>query len=180
MIAEGHAGSLRAVHPFESPTRHPPKNTIDTLVLASLRQRRIMPARVCSDAVFIRRAHLDVIGTLPEPSAVRAFLRDTRPKKRAELVEALMRREEFADYWSLKWCDLLRVKAEFPINLWPNAVQAYQARLARTVRELIAQDHWCHVISSAVALDHPRHERYHNSSKDAHLQIADEYSGTTA
>jgi hypothetical protein len=36
-----------------------------------------------------------------------------------------MASEVFAEYWSLKWCDLLRVKAEFPINLWPNAVQAY-------------------------------------------------------
>jgi len=35
----------------------------------------------------------------------------------------LLEREEFADYWAMKWSDLLRVKAEFPVNLWPNAAQ---------------------------------------------------------
>jgi hypothetical protein len=62
---------------------------------------------------------------LPEPKKVRKFLQDRSPRKRAALIHDLLRRDEFADYWSLKWCDLLRVKAEFPINLWPNAVQAY-------------------------------------------------------
>jgi hypothetical protein len=114
------------VAPFEVDAGFAPANTIDNLVLASLRQRGIQPAELCSDAVFIRRAYLDVIGTLPEPAAVRTFLQDRRPTKRAELIDDLLKREEFADYWSLKWCDLLRVKSEFPINLWPNAVQAYQ------------------------------------------------------
>ncbi|HDP33733.1 MAG TPA: DUF1553 domain-containing protein [Candidatus Hydrogenedentes bacterium] len=43
----------------------------------------------------------------------------------ARRIDALLESDAFADYWSLKWCDLLRVKSEFPINLWPNAVQAY-------------------------------------------------------
>jgi hypothetical protein len=41
------------------------------------------------------------------------------------LIDRLLERDEFADYWAMKWSDLLRVKAEFPINLWPNAAQAY-------------------------------------------------------
>jgi hypothetical protein len=68
---------------------------------------------------------LDINGTLPESQKVRAFLKDSRSNKRAAVINSLLQRDEFADYWSLKWCDLLRVKAEFPINLWPNAVQAY-------------------------------------------------------
>ena len=85
----------------------------------------IQPAPLCSDEVFIRRVYLDVIGTLPDPQDVRKFLRDTKLTKRAVLIDTLLETDAFADYWSLKWCDLLRVKAEFPINLWPNAVQAY-------------------------------------------------------
>jgi hypothetical protein len=54
--------------------------------------------------------------------------------KRSLLIDELLEREEFADYWALKWCDLLRVKSEFPINLWPNAVQAYH----RWIRDSIA------------------------------------------
>ncbi|MGO8701236.1 MAG: DUF1553 domain-containing protein, partial [Limisphaerales bacterium] len=41
----------------------------------------------------------------------------------------------FADYWAMKWSDLLRVKAEFPINLWPNAAQAYHRWLRDAIRE---------------------------------------------
>jgi len=95
------------------------------MVTQTLRQRGIEPANLCSEAVFIRRVYLDVIGALPEPQDVRRFIQNRRPSQRAALINALLKREEFADYWSLKWCDLLRVKAEFPINLWPNAVQAY-------------------------------------------------------
>jgi len=101
------------------------RNPIDAMVTQTLRQRGIEPANLCSEAVFIRRVYLDVIGALPEPQDVRRFIQNRRPSQRAALINALLKREEFADYWSLKWCDLLRVKAEFPINLWPNAVQAY-------------------------------------------------------
>jgi len=112
-----------------------PPNLVDAPVLATLRARGIEPANLCSDEVFIRRVHLDVIGTLPEPQEVLRFLQDRRPDKRAALIETLLVREEFADYWALKWCDLLRVKAEFPINLWPNAVQAYHRWIRDAVRE---------------------------------------------
>lgn len=107
---------------------------INRVVTTTLREKGITPARRCSDQVFIRRVYLDVIGTLPEPQDVREFLKDGRADKRALLIDSLMERKEFAEYWSLKWCDLLRVKAEFPINLWPNAVQAYH----RWVRDAIA------------------------------------------
>ncbi len=110
---------------FESSSKYKAANEIDTIVATALQEKDITPARLCSDQVFIRRVYLDMIGTLPQPQEVRKFLRDTRANKRTLLIDSLMKREEFIEYWSLKWCDLLRVKAEFPINLWPNAVQAY-------------------------------------------------------
>ncbi len=131
----GRPAEAQAARPFESDTWSVPANGVDTRVLAALQQRGIEAAHPCSDEVFIRRVYLDVIGTLPEPSDVREFLQDDRPDKRATLIEALLKREEFADYWALKWCDLLRVKAEFPINLWPNAVQCYHRWIRDAVRE---------------------------------------------
>ena len=131
----GQGAGPRVVRPFESDARAVSTNSIDALVLSTLRDRGIEPANLCSDEVFIRRVYLDVIGTLPEPQAVRRFLQDRRPDKRAALIDALLEREEFADYWALKWCDLLRVKAEFPINLWPNAVQAYHRWIRDSIRE---------------------------------------------
>jgi hypothetical protein len=119
------ASQPAAVRPFEASTEFVPANPIDEHVLAVLKKEGIEPAGLCSDEVFIRRVYLDVIGTLPEAQEVREFLGDQRPDKRAVLIDALLKRQEFADYWAMKWCDLLRVKSEFPINLWPNAVQAY-------------------------------------------------------
>ena len=110
-------------------------NRIDDAVLEVLKQRGITPANVCSDEVFLRRVYVDVIGTLPEYGEVEAFLNSDDPDKRSRLIDQLLRRDEFADYWSLKWCDLLRVKAEFPINLWPNAVQAYHHWIRASIAE---------------------------------------------
>ena len=104
---------------------------IDRLVFAKLDELGIPPSEPCSDEVFLRRVYLDMIGTLPTQKEARQFLASNAPNKRADLVEDLFDRPEFADYWSLKWCDLLRVKAEFPSKLWPNAVQAYH-RWVRT------------------------------------------------
>jgi hypothetical protein len=123
------------LRPFETNGKVVSTNRIDGLVLPTLKERGIRPAHPCSDEVFVRRAYMDVIGTLPKPTEVLKFLQDRSPDKRAALIDALLVREEFADYWALKWCDLLRVKAEFPINLWPNAVQAYHRWIRDAIRE---------------------------------------------
>jgi hypothetical protein len=76
--------------------------------------------------VFVRRAYLDVTGTLPTAGQAREFIRDPDlAHKRAKLIDNLLDRDGYADYWALRWGDVLRIKAEFPVNLWPNAAQAY-------------------------------------------------------
>ncbi len=129
-----HITSDASFEQFENSGEFVANNRIDTLVMKTFRSKGIEPANLCSDSVFIRRVYLDVIGTLPEPQDVREFLQDRNPHKRAKLINELLRRDEYADYWSLKWCDLLRVKAEFPINLWPNAVQAYHRWILDAIR----------------------------------------------
>jgi len=111
------------------------QSRIDELVLDRLRQLNIQPAPLSTDAVFLRRAYLDTIGTLPTAVEARRFLEDRNPDKRRALIDALLEREEFADYWAMKWSDLLRVKAEFPINLWPNAARAYHHWILASIRE---------------------------------------------
>ncbi|MHC4470090.1 MAG: DUF1553 domain-containing protein [Planctomycetota bacterium] len=135
MAVVGWGAESRTVPPFEAEGGFAAESPVDAAVLAGLEERSIEPAARCSDAVFVRRVYLDVIGTLPTAREVVAFLRDRRPGKRGRLIDALLTRDEFADYWSLKWCDLLRVKAEFPINLWPNAVQAYHRWVHDSIRE---------------------------------------------
>jgi hypothetical protein len=113
------------VAPFEVQGELKPRNRIDELVFARWQDLGIQPANLCSDSVFVRRVWLDVTGTLPTAKQVVEFLDSRDPNKRAALIDELLERDEFADYWAMKWSDLLRVKAEFPIDLWPNAAQAY-------------------------------------------------------
>ncbi len=88
----------------------------------------------CSDEVFLRRVFLDVIGTLPTLQEAGAFLSDKGQCKRQELIDRLLVRPEFPEYWGMKWGDLLRVKSEFPVNLWPNATHAYDAWIREAIR----------------------------------------------
>ncbi|HUR58283.1 MAG TPA: DUF1549 and DUF1553 domain-containing protein [Opitutaceae bacterium] len=86
-------------------------NYVDTLVNAKLKKLRIAPSEVCDDATFLRRATLDITGTLPTSEDVRKFLADASPRKRAELVNALLERKEFVDVWVMKWAELLQVRS---------------------------------------------------------------------
>jgi hypothetical protein len=88
-------------------------NYVDQHVFAKLKLLRIEPAPLCSDEEFVRRAHLDAVGRLPTPGEVRAFLADKDQKKRARLIDALLDRPEFADWWALKWSDRLGVNQRF-------------------------------------------------------------------
>jgi hypothetical protein len=119
---------------FEISPASIPETKIDTLVNAQLVKLGVSPL-LCSDEVFVRRIYLDVIGTLPRADEVRTFLRDDRPEKRRLLIDQLLARPECVDYWAMKWCDILRVKAEFPVNLWPNAAQAYHHWIKVSLRE---------------------------------------------
>ncbi len=134
-VVTGAAPDAKPAGIFESSTTPAPQNKIDELVLDRLQRAGITPANLCSDAVFVRRVHVDVIGTLPTADEAAEFLRDQDPQKRARLIDRLLERPEFADYWALTWADLLRVKAEFPINLWPNAVQAYHRWIRDSLRD---------------------------------------------
>ncbi len=129
-----------AVAPFESAAPAVAPSRIDVLVFAKHQQLGIVRANPCSDEVFVRRVYLDVIGTLPTADEVKAFLKDTDSEKRRKLIDALLEREEYADYWAMKWSDLLRIKAEFPINLWPNAAQAYHRWVRTAIRDNMPYD----------------------------------------
>ena len=84
-------------------------NPIDNAVFTHLNKLKIIPADLCTDEEFIRRLFLDIIGTLPSPEETRNFLKETDPHKRSQLVKTLLNRPEYADYWAMKWSDLLRV-----------------------------------------------------------------------
>src|SRR5581483_7403614 len=83
-------------------------NFIDDHVGTTWGQVGLEPAPACDDATFLRRVHLDLIGTLPSASEARRFLDNRDPDKRNKLIDELLERSEYADFWALKWGDLLR------------------------------------------------------------------------
>ncbi|WP_390881486.1 DUF1549 and DUF1553 domain-containing protein [Thalassoroseus pseudoceratinae] len=109
----GHVGvcRVRIPRPNVSFPRPPENNFIDGLVWNKLTAMGIEPSELCTDAEFLRRASLDVIGTLPTAEESRRFLNDPAPDKRSRLVDELLSRPEYATYWALRWCDLLKVDA---------------------------------------------------------------------
>ena len=128
------------ISPFENPSGPVPQTRIDNLVLKKLKRLGIVPPPLSSDAVFVRRVYLDAIGTLPTAQETKDFLSNQNAKKRALLIDRLLERKEFADYWAIKWCDLLRVKSEYPINLWPSAVQGYHHWIRTSIKENMPYD----------------------------------------
>jgi len=110
----------------------PETNYIDHYVFAKLRTLRMLPSTVCSDAVFLRRSYLDALGILPTLEEVRTFQEDLRSDKRARLIDQLLNRPEFADFWALKWSDVLHNEEK---TLDRKGVQAFH----HWIRDCIAQ-----------------------------------------
>lgn len=122
----------------------PRKNFIDEHVWAKLAELGVTPSDPAIDSTFLRRAYLDVIGRLPTPDETRAFLDDGSPSKRERLIDALLAREEYADFWANKWADLLRpnayrvgIKATFSLDAWLRDAFRRNLPYDQFVRELV-------------------------------------------
>lgn len=127
----GHVATCRITLPRSNVTfdRPPVANFIDELAWNKLQRLGIEPSGRCDDATFLRRASLDVIGTLPTADEVTAFLSDTAADKRARLVDRLLERNEYIDYWTMKWLDILRADQ---LIISPQGTVAMQRWLKRS------------------------------------------------
>jgi hypothetical protein len=132
--------------PEEVFTRAARVNAIDDAILEKLAALRIEPSGLCTDAEFIRRASLDAAGILPTPDEVERFVADPRPAKRARLVDALLAREEFTDYWAYKWSDLLLVSSR---RLGRNNVRAFYGWIRDSVDRNVPWDRFVADLTTA-------------------------------
>lgn len=118
---EGQASVAHFVVPNDKPiqlTGWKDQNFIDELARKKFQDLRLEPSPLCDDATFHRRAYLDAIGSIPTLEETQAFLADTSPDKREQLVDRLLGltgdpkqdiyNDRFAAYWTLKWSDLIR------------------------------------------------------------------------
>jgi hypothetical protein len=148
----GHLAVFRATIPQQVPAEafadQAAANFIDELVFGKLRQLGIPPSSLCSDGEFLRRASIDITGTLPSAEEVEQFLSDNDPNKRQKLVDRLLERPAYASYFALKWGDILRNRRKGLVRRRRQRTHRGAARLdstkhcrKQTVRPVRARDH---------------------------------------
>lgn len=122
----------------------PDNNYVDRHVFAKLKMLNLLPSDLCTDQEFLRRAFLDLCGILPTPAEVRAFLADASADKRAKLIDQLLERPEFADFWTYKWLDVLRcnrltiqIKGSHAYRHWLHGHIERNTPWSQMVRELL-------------------------------------------
>ena len=122
----------------------PANNELDPLVWSKLEKMGIVPSDLADDATFLRRIALDTIGVLPKHEEARAFLADHSVDKRARLVDSLLTRDAYADFWALKWSDILLVdrnrlaeRGAFELHGWLRQQFASNRPYDAWVRELV-------------------------------------------
>ncbi len=125
----------------------PAVNYVDRAVFAKLRMLSLPPSDLCTDQEFARRAYLDVCGVLPSAEDVKAFLASAAPDKRARLIDSLLDRPEYADFWTLKWSDVFRssrraiqVKGVYVFQHWLREHIERNTPFDEVVRELLTAD----------------------------------------
>jgi len=125
-------------------TAVPGDNLVDRHVVAKLNELRIKPSDVTDDERFLRRISVDLTGVQPTPEQVLAFVADADKEKRAKIASALMQRNEFTDWWSLKWGDLLQNSrnassdpAVYAFREWIRAAVARNMPLDEFAREIL-------------------------------------------
>lgn len=120
-------------------------NVVDRFIDQKLTRLKLPASPPCDDATFVRRATLDLIGTLPTAEEAQRFVNDARPAKREAWIDDLMERPAFAEWWALKWADMLRVeektldaKGAQVFHAWLRNAFAQDQPLDELVRQLIA------------------------------------------
>jgi len=108
---------------------------LEGLAAAASDQRIFSPTGGrAADFLMCRRLYLDICGRIPTPEEVEEYTSSRDMRKLEKLIDRLLESDDYADYWAMRYCDFLRVKSEFPINLWPNAVYVYHRRIRASIK----------------------------------------------
>jgi hypothetical protein len=117
----------------------PEANYIDTLVFDKLKKLHVAPSDLCTDEAFLRRVYLDLVGLPPTREEFDAFLKDKAADKRAKLIDALIARPEFADMWTMRWGEALRIRANNQVPQYGRDAKA-MFTYAQWVKEQMQQN----------------------------------------
>jgi len=143
--------NIRLTHLVEVPgfaqAEVPQDNVIDRAVFNKLNRMRIHPSELCTDREFIRRVYLDVLGSLPTSDEVKEFLAAPPATRRDHVIDGLLVRPEFHDFWALKFADVLRsngrliqTKGAYVFHRWIRECLERNLPMDQLVRELLTSD----------------------------------------
>jgi hypothetical protein len=118
-------------------TQAPRRNFIDELNLEQLETLRLPPSPRCDDEAFLRRATIDTIGRLPTMQEREAYLSEPEDQRRDGLIERLLASDDFIDYWTYRWSDMLLINGT---RLRPVAVKTYYQWVHDAVRKNMPWD----------------------------------------
>ena len=138
---------LEGRHGFQW-TQLPQHNYIDRHVDAKLKKVETLPSEIASDAEFLRRVYLDLIGIPPTPEETKAFLAEPGEQrlKRNRCIDKLMTRSEFVDHWAVKWGDLFQNTRKF---VGDKGVWEYRDWIRRSLAENKPYDQWVREVLTA-------------------------------
>jgi hypothetical protein len=124
----------------------PREQRLDSLVWDKLQLLGMLPSAPASETSFHRRAYLRIIGRLPTPAETRAYLADSRADKHEALIDQLLERPEYADFWANKWTDLLRPN---PYRVGMKAVRTLDSWLRDAFRQNMPYDQFVRELLTA-------------------------------
>lgn len=126
---------------------NPPENNfVDTHSFSKLKQLQILPSELCTDEEFLRRAYLDLTGRLPRIEETQAFLNDNSENRRSKLIDTLLDSDDFAEFWTLKWSDILRSNSK---KLTTTGVHKFQRWVYDGIRTDKGLDELAHELLTA-------------------------------
>lgn len=120
-------------------------SAIDAALREEWKRAGVTPAARADDATFLRRAYVDIVGTIPPVEVTLKFLADASPDKRAKLVDALLASPEYAEHWTNYWDDVLMGREARGPLVDRAAFRAWlQGRIA-------SHSHWDRLVSELVS-----------------------------
>lgn len=145
---QGQVAVFTAAVPLGAPVENLPeaRNFVDEHLFANLKEIGIPPSPICDDATFLRRVTLDIAGRLPKEAEATAFQANTAADKRDQVIEALLRSPDYADYFAGKWTPLLKnrrddasdITSNFAFHAWIRDSLLANVPYDQIVRELLA------------------------------------------
>jgi hypothetical protein len=90
------------------------------------KKNKVTPSRQATDAEFIRRATLDIVGRIAKPSEIEQFYKDPESTRRSLLIDRLLDNEDYPRHWANMWANWLlgragvfgRGKYHEEMNVW--------------------------------------------------------------